>query len=206
MCLQAKLTLFLNNKRTSRYYRVFIHCSAGVSRAAMIAIAYVMYSEQMKLLDAYTYVKNKRHIIDPNSTFLFHLALLELQTLGCTSVHKHPKWRFNEYDQLKKGGHEEWEDDVPRKGTKGLFSVQVSESRHKSEGMHYYYYCETMSFLVAIKLGRGRYSTAVTMRYFRATKNVAVLSCERKTCQTPRCEKHCPNFADNWGATQTLSN
>jgi len=117
--------------------RVYIHCSAGVSRAATIAIAYLQYSERMKLLDAWNYVRNLRHIIDPNNTFLFHLALLELQTLNCTTVASHKKWRFNAYNDLKKGVREEWEDDVVRKGKRGLFWTNVfgNIGKKKKRGM-----------------------------------------------------------------------
>mgnify|MGYP006085001517 CR=1 FL=1 len=133
--------------------RVFIHCSAGVSRAATIAIGYMIYYEKMALLDAFLYVKNKRHIIDPNSNFMYQLALLELQTLGRTTgeraslvedvqcysfthlIHSltnsqtvafAKKWRNNgDYLKLKNGLDDEFQDEVVRKSSKGLMWIMV---------------------------------------------------------------------------------
>ncbi|GMI55376.1 hypothetical protein ScalyP_jg308 [Parmales sp. scaly parma] len=106
--------------------RVFIHCSAGVSRAATIAIGYMIYYEKMALLDAFLYVKNKRHIIDPNSNFMYQLALLELQTLGRTTVAFAKKWRNNgDYLKLKNGLDDEFQDEVVRKSSKGLMWIMV---------------------------------------------------------------------------------
>jgi len=52
---------------------VFIHCNAGVSRAATFTIGYLMQTEKISLREAFTYVKSKREKIQPNAGFLEQL-------------------------------------------------------------------------------------------------------------------------------------
>ncbi|CAG9585796.1 unnamed protein product [Danaus chrysippus] len=48
---------------------VLVHCNAGVSRTAVVAIAYLMHYELMSYKDAYDLVKQKRPAIQPNTGF-----------------------------------------------------------------------------------------------------------------------------------------
>jgi len=63
---------------------VMIHCTAGISRSAAVAIAYVMYTKRMTVTEAYSFVKSKRPVISPNLDFMGELQQFE-RTLGLDS-------------------------------------------------------------------------------------------------------------------------
>lgn len=53
--------------------RVIVHCQAGKSRSATIAIAYIMRHKKQSMDEAHFFVRSKRHQIDPNFAFLGQL-------------------------------------------------------------------------------------------------------------------------------------
>uniref|UniRef100_A0A8C8Y8B2 Dual specificity phosphatase 19 n=2 Tax=Panthera TaxID=9688 RepID=A0A8C8Y8B2_PANLE len=52
---------------------VLVHCNAGVSRAAAIVIGFLMNSEEISFISAFSLVKNARPSICPNAGFMEQL-------------------------------------------------------------------------------------------------------------------------------------
>lgn len=66
---------------------IFVHCAAGVSRSASIVIGYLIYSKNMKYVDAKELVKKQRSIIMPNMSFRW-----QLQKLSDIAASESPDW------------------------------------------------------------------------------------------------------------------
>ncbi|KAL4660299.1 dual specificity protein phosphatase 16 [Arapaima gigas] len=79
--------------------RVLVHCLAGISRSATIAIAYIMKRMDMSLDEAYRFVKEKRPTISPNFNFLGQLLDFE-KKIKCPTVQLTAKFKLMHTDML----------------------------------------------------------------------------------------------------------
>ena len=57
--------------------KILVHCGAGASRSASIVIAYLMWKNKMKFMDALEFVQKKRRVVWPNSGFKEQLKMFE---------------------------------------------------------------------------------------------------------------------------------
>ncbi|CAH1261533.1 dual specificity protein phosphatase 10-like [Branchiostoma lanceolatum] len=84
---------FIDEARSSGR-NLLIHCQAGVSRSATIAIGYIMKHTRMTMMDAYKFVKNKRTVISPNLNFMGQLVEYETAlNIGLTPRVLYPRLR-----------------------------------------------------------------------------------------------------------------
>jgi protein-tyrosine phosphatase len=56
---------------------IVVHCAAGMSRSPTLVIAYLMIENKWKYEEAYSYVKNRRPLTEPNIGFVKQLKSLE---------------------------------------------------------------------------------------------------------------------------------
>uniref|UniRef100_A0A8C1P1E6 Dual specificity phosphatase 16 n=1 Tax=Cyprinus carpio TaxID=7962 RepID=A0A8C1P1E6_CYPCA len=70
---------------------VLVHCLAGISRSATIAIAYIMKRMDMSLDEAYRFVKEKRPTISPNFNFLGQLLDFEKKLKSASEAPLKPR-------------------------------------------------------------------------------------------------------------------
>ncbi|XP_072570384.1 dual specificity protein phosphatase 4 [Paramormyrops kingsleyae] len=62
--------------------RVLVHCQAGISRSATICLAYLMKRKQVRLEEAFEFVRQRRSVISPNFSFMGQLLQFESQVLA----------------------------------------------------------------------------------------------------------------------------
>lgn len=59
--------------------KIYVHCTAGISRSPTIIIAYLLLTKKYKLLDdAYLFVGDRRSCMDPNIGFIMWLEDLKI--------------------------------------------------------------------------------------------------------------------------------
>lgn len=78
--LDRAVEFIKDGRKTSKGKKgVFIHCYAGISRSASIAIGWFMKAKGMGYLNAYYLVKGKRPVINPNMGFVNQLVAMEYE-------------------------------------------------------------------------------------------------------------------------------
>ncbi|XP_060698260.1 dual specificity protein phosphatase 5 [Hemiscyllium ocellatum] len=64
--------------------KVLVHCEAGISRSPTICLAYLMRSKELRLEEAFDYIKERRNTISPNFGFMNQLLQYESEILSLT--------------------------------------------------------------------------------------------------------------------------
>ncbi|XP_038678207.1 dual specificity protein phosphatase 5 [Scyliorhinus canicula] len=68
--------------------KVLVHCEAGISRSPTICLAYLMRSKELRLEEAFDYIKERRSTISPNFGFMNQLLQYESEILSLTPTVK----------------------------------------------------------------------------------------------------------------------
>jgi len=83
---------------------VLVHCVAGMSRSVAIAVAWLVYGENVSLFNALNMVRGRRPVALPNVGFRLALAKFEVRTRGSSSVldaKDDPAWNFEALRNFK---------------------------------------------------------------------------------------------------------
>ncbi|XP_022256960.1 dual specificity protein phosphatase 18-like isoform X2 [Limulus polyphemus] len=66
--------------------KTLVHCLGGASRSATLCLVYLMKYQNMKLQDAYRYLKKCRPVVRPNNGFFSQLIEYEKKLFGESTV------------------------------------------------------------------------------------------------------------------------
>ena len=72
-----KMFAFASQAHDDPSHKMLVHCEAGVSRSATLATAWLMKSERLTFLEAFTRLKDKRQRVLPNIGFASQLQRFE---------------------------------------------------------------------------------------------------------------------------------
>ena len=109
--------------------KIFVHCTAGASRAPTAVCAYLVVRNEITLCDAFNYLRSRRMSVRPNRAFLFNLAELEIAQGQGSSVLHHEEWRFYEFNLLKGSPESKWrEPQGVYKTVKYLYTKEIDEN------------------------------------------------------------------------------
>lgn len=87
--------------------RALVHCQLGISRSATAVLACLIINERMKLSDAFRLLKSAKADVEPNTTFLRELRVLEQSVFGC-----HCKEKLTPLDRCEDAGPLDWKESV----------------------------------------------------------------------------------------------
>lgn len=74
---------------------------AGISRAPTMVIAWLVRWKNIPLFDAYSFVRKRRSVVDPNPGFMLQLALYELELGKGSSVKHREEWNSYAFNMMK---------------------------------------------------------------------------------------------------------
>lgn len=89
---------FIDEVDSDKQEKVLIHCFAGMSRSATVAIGYLMYKNKVPLEVAMDILKKYRGNVKPNPGFMRQLELFE--QIGCELNNGHPLYRQYKLEML----------------------------------------------------------------------------------------------------------
>ena len=73
--------------------KVLLHCSQGVSRSAALAIAHLMWRTGQPFDEAFSAVKQRRGIVNPNIGFTCQVLCCRLAVFRVFRVYERREWK-----------------------------------------------------------------------------------------------------------------